>query len=62
MILGQDFVNRYLPFIVISDEIHLHVNGKKVCLPHKKTFENKVPTNVLDEVEHSVEKLLRLKR
>lgn len=34
ILLRQDFVNRYLPFTVTSDEIHLHVNGKKDCLPH----------------------------
>jgi hypothetical protein len=57
MILGQDFVNIYLPFTVNSNEKDLHVNGKKVFFGHKKTFENKVPTNVPDEVEHFVEKL-----
>lgn len=61
--LEHDYLNRYLPMTVRTNEVTFTVHGKSVTVQSKEAYENKVQDRMpnTNEIELFVEKLARLK-
>jgi hypothetical protein len=64
ILLGHDFVNKYFPMTIGTNQVTFTVQGKIITIPNKESYENKVQDKItnVDELELSIEKLARLKK
>jgi len=61
VLLGQDFVNRCLPFIVGQNFIHIIVLGKTISIPNKTSYESRIGSSkLIPQLERYVEKLIKI--
>jgi hypothetical protein len=54
ILLGQDFVNRCLPFVIGSDFVQITVLGKTIKVPSKSSYETRI------EVKQTLQELKNL--
>jgi hypothetical protein len=63
ILLGQDFVNRCLPFTIGNNFVQFTVFGKSISIPSKSCYETRIgTTKPLPLVEKSAEKLVRIQK
>jgi hypothetical protein len=63
ILLGQDFVNRCLPFTIGSNFVQFTVLGKTISIPSKSSYDTRIGnTKPLPQVEKSAEKLVRIQK
>lgn len=63
VLLGQDFVNKCLPFTVGESFVHFTVLGKSISISSKSSYESRIrSTKPIPQIERSIEKLAKIQK
>lgn len=61
ILLGQDFVNKCLPFVIGSDFVQITVLGKSIKIPSKSSYVTRIEVKqTLQHIEKSADSLVRI--
>ena len=61
ILLGQDFVNKCLPFVIGSDFVQLTILGKSIKIPSKSSYETRIAVKqTFHQVEKSASSLINI--
>jgi len=63
ILLGQDFVNKCLPFIIGSDFVQITILGKSIKIPSKSSYVTRIEVKqTLQHIEKSADSLVRIQK
>jgi len=63
ILLGQDFVNKCLPFVIGGDFVQVTILGKSIQVPSKSSFETRIEAKqTLQDIEKSAESLIKIQK